>query len=132
VLGGNSSINGMIYMRGQREDYDGWAPDVGDPRWRWDEVLPLFMRSEDHYKGAAEFHGAGGEWRVEAQRLRWDILEAFARAAAQCGIPPTPDFNAGDNFGVGYFEVNQRRGVRWNASKAFLHPIAGSRWTRCA
>ena len=132
MLGGSSSINGMIYMRGQREDYDGWAQDVGDPRWRWDEVLPLFMRSEDHYKGAAEFHGAGGEWRVEAQRLRWDILEAFARAAAQCGIPPTADFNAGDNFGVGYFEVNQRRGVRWNASKAFLRPIARSRWTRCA
>ena len=87
VLGGSSSINGMIYMRGQREDYDGWAQAVGDASWRWDEVLPLFKRSEDHYRGATEFHGAGGEWRVEAQRLRWEILEAFARAAAQSGIP---------------------------------------------
>ncbi len=127
VLGGCSSINGMIYMRGQREDYDGWAQATGDASWRWDEVLPLFKRSEDHYRGANEFHGAGGEWRVEAQRLRWEILEAFARAAAESGIPQTEDFNRGDNFGVGYFEVNQRRGVRWNASKAFLRPIAGRR-----
>ncbi|MEO8753919.1 MAG: GMC family oxidoreductase N-terminal domain-containing protein [Casimicrobiaceae bacterium] len=127
VLGGSSSINGMIYMRGQREDYDGWAQAVGDASWRWDEVLPLFKRSEDHYRGASEFHGAGGEWRVEAQRLRWEILEAFARAAAESGIPQTTDFNRGDNFGVGYFEVNQRRGIRWNASKAFLRGIAGRR-----
>jgi choline dehydrogenase len=127
VLGGSSSINGMIYMRGQREDYDGWAHAVGDSSWRWDDVLPLFKRSEDHYRGASEFHGAGGEWRVEAQRLRWDILEAFARAAEESGIPQTTDFNRGDNEGVGYFEVNQRRGVRWNASKAFLRPIARRR-----
>jgi choline dehydrogenase len=127
VLGGSSSINGMIYMRGQREDYDGWAQAVGDASWRWDEVLPLFKRSEDHYRGANAFHGAGGEWRVEAQRLRWEILEAFARAAAETGIPQTADFNCGDNFGVGYFEVNQRRGIRWNASKAFLRPIVARR-----
>ena len=127
VLGGSSSINGMIYMRGQREDYDGWARVVNDASWRWDDVLPLFKRSEDHYRGASEFHGAGGEWRVEAQRLRWDILEAFARAADETGIPHTADFNRGDNEGVGYFEVNQRRGVRWNASKAFLRPIARRR-----
>ena len=127
VLGGSSSINGMIYMRGQREDYDGWAQAAGDASWRWDEVLPIFKRSEDHYLGASEFHGAGGEWRVEAQRLRWDILEAFARAAEETGIPQTADFNRGDNEGVGYFEVNQRRGVRWNASKAFLRPIARRR-----
>ncbi len=126
-MGGSSSINGMIYMRGQREDYDGWAQAVGDASWRWDAVLPLFKRSEDHYLGATEFHGAGGEWRVEAQRLRWEILEAFARAAEEAGIPRTADFNRGDNEGVGYFEVNQRRGVRWNASKAFLRPIARRR-----
>jgi len=124
VLGGSSSINGMIYMRGQREDYDGWAASVGDPGWRWDAVLPLFKRSEDHYRGASEFHGAGGEWRVEAHGLRWDILEAFITACEQTGIPRTKDFNTGDNFGVDYFEVNQRRGVRWNASKAFLRPVA--------
>jgi len=120
VLGGCSSINGMIYMRGQREDYDEWARASGDDGWRWDNVLPLFKRSEDHHRGASEFHGAGGEWRVEAQRLRWDILERFAEAAGQTGIPRTDDFNRGDNFGVGYFEVNQRRGVRWNTAKAFL------------
>ena len=86
-------------------------------------MLPLFKRSEDHYRGASEFHGAGGEWRVEAQRLRWDILEAFIAACEQSGIPRTRDFNTGDNFGVDYFEVNQRSGVRWNASKAFLRPV---------
>ncbi|WP_455284952.1 GMC family oxidoreductase [Cupriavidus necator] len=120
VLGGCSSINGMIYMRGQREDYDEWARLAGDDGWRWDNVLPLFKRSEDHHRGPSEFHGAGGEWRVEAQRLRWDILERFADAAEQAGIPRTEDFNRGDNFGVGYFEVNQRRGIRWNTAKAFL------------
>lgn len=120
VLGGSSSINGMIYMRGQREDYDGWAALMGDDSWRWDALLPLFCRSEDHYLGASEWHGAGGEWRVEAQRLRWDILEAFMAAAVEAGIPRTDDFNRGDNFGVGYFEVNQRKGLRWNTAKAFL------------
>ncbi|MBY4897680.1 GMC family oxidoreductase [Cupriavidus sp. AU9028] len=120
VLGGCSSINGMIYMRGQREDYDEWARITGDDGWRWDNVLPLFKRSEDHHAGASEYHGAGGEWRVEPQRLRWDILERFIDAAEQTGIPRTGDFNRGDNFGVGYFEVNQRRGIRWNTAKAFL------------
>ncbi len=124
VLGGSSSINGMIYMRGQREDYDDWARLSGDDGWRWDNVLPLFRRSEDHYRGASEFHGAGGEWRVEAQRLRWEILERFIDAAEEAGIPRTDDFNRGDNFGVGYFEVNQRRGIRWNTSKAFLRRAA--------
>ncbi len=124
VLGGSSSINGMIYMRGQREDYDDWARLTGDDGWRWDHVLPLFKRSEDHHRGPSEFHGAGGEWRVEAQRLRWDILERFIEAAEQAGIPRTDDFNRGDNFGVGYFEVNQRRGIRWNTSKAFLRRAA--------
>ncbi|MGO4327747.1 GMC family oxidoreductase [Cupriavidus sp. 2TAF22] len=124
VLGGSSSINGMIYMRGQREDYDDWARLTGDDGWRWDNVLPLFKRSEDHHRGASEFHGAGGEWRVEGQRLHWDILERFIEAAEQAGIPRTEDFNRGDNFGVGYFEVNQRRGIRWNTAKAFLRRAA--------
>ncbi|MEX3981667.1 GMC family oxidoreductase [Paraburkholderia sp. EG287A] len=120
VLGGSSSINGMIYMRGQREDYDNWARETGDAGWSWDSVLPVFRRSEDHHGGASEFHGAGGQWRVEKQRLRWQILESFAHAAQEQGIAATDDFNRGDNSGVGYFEVNQKRGVRWNASKAFL------------
>ncbi len=127
VLGGSSSINGMIYMRGQRQDYDDWAELSGDPAWGWDQVLPVFKRSEDYHRGADEFHGAGGEWRVESQRLRWDILEAFAGAAEQEGIPRVQDFNRGDNFGCGYFEVNQRGGWRWNTSKAFLRRCKSAR-----
>jgi choline dehydrogenase len=122
VLGGSSSINGMIYMRGQREDYDEWARVTNDSTWSWDAVLPVFKRSEDHHGGANEAHGAGGPWRVEKQRLKWKILEEFAQAAQQTGIPATDDFNRGDNTGVGYFDVNQKRGIRWNASKAFLRP----------
>jgi choline dehydrogenase len=120
VLGGSSSINGMIYMRGQRGDYDEWARVTGDSSWAWDSVLPVFRRSEDFHGGASEWHGAGGEWRVEKQRLKWEILQAFSEAAQQQGIAATDDFNRGDNSGVGYFDVNQKRGVRWNASKAFL------------
>ncbi|MDP3842985.1 MAG: GMC family oxidoreductase [Oxalobacteraceae bacterium] len=125
VLGGCSSINGMIYMRGQARDYDRWADLTGDDSWRWDNVLPYFRQSEDHYQGADQMHGAGGEWRVERQRLSWEILDAFRAAALQCGIPNTDDFNRGDNAGCGYFDVNQKRGVRWNTSKAFLRPAAG-------
>ena len=120
VLGGSSSINGMIYMRGQDRNYDQWADATGDDSWRWDQVLPLFKRSEDYYGGASAFHGAGGEWRVEKQRLSWAILDAFREAAAQTGIPKTDDFNRGDNEGCGYFDVNQKRGIRWNTAKAFL------------
>ncbi len=124
VLGGCSSINAMVYMRGQKRDYDEWAALTGDPGWRWDSVLPLFKRGEDHWRGADEAHGAGGEWRVEQQRLEWEILNSFRSAMNECGIPLTDDFNRGDNEGSGRFEVNQRRGVRLNASKAFLHPVA--------
>lgn len=122
VLGGCSSINAMIYMRGQSRDYDEWARLTGDPGWRWDQVLPLFKRSESHWRGGDAFHGADGEWRVEQQRLRWRILDAFQQAAAETGIEPIDDFNRGDNTGSGKFEVNQRRGVRWSASRAFLQP----------
>ena len=125
VLGGCSSINGMIYMRGQARDYDGWAAACGDDAWRWERCLPYFTRHEDHHGGGDDFHGAGGEWRVERQRLRWDVLDAFAAAAQQAGIPACADFNRGDNEGVGYFEVNQHRGWRWNTTKAFLRPIKG-------
>ena len=124
VLGGSSSINGMIYMRGQRGDYDHWASLTEDPSWRWDQVLPLFKQTENHHGGASSLHGAGGEWRVEKQRLSWQILDAFRDAADQVGIPKIDDFNGGDNEGSAYFEVNQKRGIRWNTAKAFLKPIA--------
>jgi choline dehydrogenase len=127
TLGGSSSINGMIYMRGQARDYDGWAQATGDARWRWEQCLPYFKKHEDYYKGADEVHGVGGEWRVERQRLRWDILDAFAQAAQQAGIPHTEDFNRGSNEGVGYFQVNQKDGWRWNTAKAFLRPICYGR-----
>ncbi|MFT4046582.1 MAG: GMC family oxidoreductase N-terminal domain-containing protein [Solimonas sp.] len=122
VLGGSSSINAMIYMRGQARDYDEWARRSGDASWSWRDVLPLFKKSEDHWRGASEFHGSGGELRVERQRLRWDILDRFADAAEQAGIPRTDDFNTGDNTGSGKFEVTQKRGVRWSAARAFLRP----------
>jgi len=122
VLGGCSSINAMLYMRGQARDYNQWQA-LGNPGWSWDDVFPVFKRSEDHYGGGSEIHGAGGEWRVEEQRLDWKILHAWREAAAQCGIPKIADFNGGDNFGSARFQVNQRTGVRWNASKAFLRPV---------
>jgi choline dehydrogenase len=150
TLGGCSSINGMIYMRGQSRDYDGWAQQVGDASWNWDNCLPYFKFHEDHHMGANTLHGAngsgaalpgatplykkllthhkaGGEWRVEKQRLRWDVLDAFAQAAAQAGIAATPDFNRGNNEGVGYFEVNQKDGWRWNTATAFLRPMCYAR-----
>ncbi len=123
VLGGCSSINGMIYMRGQAGDYDRWAEE-GNPGWAWKDVLPLFKTSEKHFAGASDIHGSEGEWRVERQRYSWPILDAFREAAAQQGIASVDDFNGGDNQGCGYFQVNQKSGVRWNASKAFLRPVA--------
>ena len=122
VLGGCSSINAMVYMRGQARDYDEWR-SLGNPGWGWGDVLPVFKRSEDYHRGADEFHGAGHEWRVERQRLSWEILDAFREAMSEAGIPKIDDFNRGDNEGAGLFEVNQKRGVRWNASKAFLRPV---------
>lgn len=127
TLGGCSSINGMIYMRGQKRDYDSWAQAAGDASWTWDNCLPYFKKHEDYYKGADAAHGAGGEWRVERQRLRWDVLDAFAEAAQQAGIPHSEDFNRGDNEGVGYFQVNQKNGWRWNTAKAFLRPTCYGR-----
>ena len=124
VLGGCSSINAMIYMRGQARDYDEWARLTGDASWNWESVLPIFRKSEDYFRGADAAHGAGGEWRVEPQRLRWDILEAYREAMVEAGIPGTDDFNRGDNEGCGYFLVNQTRGVRLNTARAFLKPAA--------
>ena len=151
TLGGSSSINGMICMRGQARDYDQWASLTGDEAWTWKNSLPYFKLHEDYYQGARAAHGArgvapelmsdktdpyaqllrhrnaGGEWRVDKQRLRWDVLEAFAQAAQQAGIPASSDFNQGDNEGVGYFEVNQKDGWRWNTAKAFLRPTCYAR-----
>ena len=151
TLGGCSSINGMIYMRGQARDYDQWAQLTGDDNWTWKNSLPYFKLHEDYYKGADALHGArgsepelmpangsdyqkllrhrnaGGEWRIEKQRLRWDVLDAFSQAAQQAGIPATDDFNRGTNEGVGYFEVNQKAGWRWNTAKAFLRPTCYAR-----
>lgn len=122
VLGGCSSINAMIYMRGQKSDYDHWA-QLGNRGWSWEDVLPVFKRSEDYQHGADEFHGARGELRVEERRVNWEILDAWREAAHECGIPKIEEFNRGDNFGNAYFQMNQRRGVRWSATKAFLRPV---------
>jgi len=165
VLGGCSSINGMIYTRGQSRDYNQWAAITDDPQWRWDQCLPYFKFHEDHHHGATETHGAhgvpsgllnpqahddaasaeyfrilkarktGGEWRIEKQRLSWGVLDAFAQAAQQAGVPASSDFNQGNNEGVGYFEVNQKSGWRWNTAQAFLRPTCYARpnfelWTQ--
>ena len=122
VLGGCSSINGMIYMRGQAADYDHWR-QLGNVGWAWDDVLPYFLKSEDHHAGASEMHATGGGWKVAKQRLRWEILEAVQEGAREFGIEPRVDFNDGDNEGSGLFEVNQRRGVRWNTADGFLRPV---------
>jgi len=122
VLGGSTSINAMLYVRGQARDYDGWAALTGDDRWRWENVLPIFRRSESYWRGADEAHGADGEWRVERQRLHWEILDRVRDAADEAGVVTIDDFNRGDNAGAASFEVNQRRGIRVSASKAFLRP----------
>lgn len=122
VIGGCSSINAMVYMRGQRSDYDHWA-SLGNRGWSWDDVLPVFRKSEDYAHGADEFHGAGGEMRVEERRVSWEILDAWRDAADECGIPRIAEFNRGDNFGHAYFQMNQRRGVRWSATRAFIRPV---------
>ncbi|MBU3071636.1 GMC family oxidoreductase N-terminal domain-containing protein [Aestuariicella sp. G3-2] len=124
VLGGCSSINAMIYMRGQRSDYDHWA-SLGNRGWGWDEVLPVFRKSESYQHGANDFHGEDGELRVEERRVNWEILDAWREAAEECGIPKVEEFNRGDNFGNAYFQMNQRSGKRWSAAKAFLEPAKG-------
>ncbi len=132
LLGGCSSINGMLYLRGQAADYDSWR-QMGNPGWGWDDVLPYFRRSENYVDGPSDLHGGDGPWRVENQRLRWDILDDFARACEATGIPATDDFNTGDNEGVGYFRVTQRSGFRHSVYRASCTrtgrpgPTSGSR-----
>ncbi|WP_170421515.1 GMC family oxidoreductase [Ruegeria arenilitoris] len=121
VLGGCSSVNGMIYMRGQAADYDHWR-QLGNAGWGWDDVLPYFLKSEDHHAGDSEMHRSGGEWKVQKQRLSWEILKAVQDGAREIGIQPRADFNDGNNEGSGFFEVNQKNGVRWNTAKGFLRP----------
>lgn len=123
VLGGCSSVNGMIYMRGQAADYDHWR-QMGNTGWGWDDVLPYFLKSEDHHGGDTDVHRSGGEWKVQKQKLSWDILKAVQDGAKEFGIQPRDDFNDGDNEGSGFFEVNQKNGVRWNTAKAFLRPAS--------
>ena len=122
VIGGSSAINAMISMRGQAADYDHWR-QLGLPGWGWDDVLPAFKRLEDHFLGASEHHGVGGGWRIEPPRIAWQVLDAVADAAVQMGVPRTPDFNTGDNEGVGYFHVNQKSGRRWSSARGFLKPV---------
>ncbi|HTG97123.1 MAG TPA: GMC family oxidoreductase N-terminal domain-containing protein [Burkholderiales bacterium] len=122
VLGGCSSINAMIYMRGQKEDWDHWA-SLGNRGWSWEDVLPIFQSLEDYERGATDSYGAGGEVRIEDPRVRWDIIDAWREAAAECGIPPVKVFNTGSNFGCAYFQMNQKRGRRWSATNAFLRPV---------
>ncbi len=122
-LGGSTLINAMLYLRGQARDYNEWASLTGDSSWNWESVLPLFKGLEDHWSGGNALHGSGGDWRVEQQRLSWEILDRFAQAATQAGIPTTQDFNGGNNGGVAQFEVNQKRGTRWSAVRGFIDPI---------
>lgn len=124
VIGGSSAINAMISMRGQAADYDHWR-QLGLTGWGWDDVLPAFKALEDHFLGASALHGTGGGWRIEAPRLSWDVLDAVGRAAEDMGVRRVPDFNTGDNEGVGYFHVNQKRGRRWSSARGFLKPALG-------
>jgi choline dehydrogenase len=126
VIGGCTAINAMVYMRGQVQDYDTWA-QMGLSGWGWDDVLPYFLKHEDHENGKTEMHSSGGEWRVENARVRWPLIEAVAEAGTQIGIPRVKDFNLGSNEGSGYFQVNQKKGLRWSAASAFLKPVIDRR-----
>lgn len=126
VIGGSSAINAMIVMRGQAADYDHWR-QLGLTGWGWDDVKPIFKGVEDHFLGAGEHHGAGGEWRVEAPRVRWDLLDKVREAATQMGVAAIDDFNTGDNEGAAYFHVNQKKGLRWSSARGFLKPVIDRR-----
>ncbi|MBV9237788.1 MAG: GMC family oxidoreductase N-terminal domain-containing protein [Xanthobacteraceae bacterium] len=126
VLGGSSSINGMIQIRGQAADFDHWR-QLGLEGWGWDSVLPYFKRHEDFALGADNFHAVGGELGVSPQRVNWPILDAVRRAAVEDGVDETNDFNTGAGEGVGPYHVIQRNGVRSRAARAFLRPARNRR-----
>lgn len=124
VIGGSSSINAMIYMRGQAADYDHWR-QLGLNGWGWNDVLPIYKKHEHHFLGESEHHATGGEWRIDHPRVRWDLLDAFRAAAEQAGIKRIVDFNTGDNEGSAPYHVNQKFGRRWSAARGFLKPVLG-------
>lgn len=124
MLGGCSGMNGMVYVRGHRSDYDGWAA-MGCTGWGWAEVLPWFMRSERAEGPPMQGHGSGGPWINSDPGVRWPVLDAYLDAAEQAGIPRTADYNAGDNSGAAYFRASIHRGRRQSTEKAFLRPARG-------
>jgi choline dehydrogenase len=121
TLGGSSSINGLIYIRGQREDFDDWAAR-GNPGWGYDDVLPYFKLSERNQRGANAWHGAQGPLRISDIGERHELIEAFIAAAAQCGVPRNDDFNGERQEGAGYYQLNTWRGLRWSTARAYLRP----------
>jgi choline dehydrogenase-like flavoprotein len=131
ALGGSSAINAMLYIRGQRQDYDHWA-GLGCDGWDWESVLPYFIKSENNERGSSRFHGSGGPLHVSEQRSPRPITHAFIEAAKHCGLPERADFNDGANEGVGLYQVTQfhdaaRRGERCSTAAAYLHPIMNQR-----
>ncbi len=124
TLGGSSSTNAMVYIRGNRSDYDGWAA-AGHHGWSWADLLPYFIRAEDNERGASELHGAGGPLSVIENRSRYRTCEAFIEAAVADGLPANHDFNGPEQDGVGWYQVTQRNGMRCSAAVAYLHPVLG-------
>ncbi|HWD75124.1 MAG TPA: GMC family oxidoreductase N-terminal domain-containing protein [Solirubrobacteraceae bacterium] len=124
TLGGSSSSNAMVYIRGNRADYDEWAA-MGLTGWGWDDVLPYFIHAEDNERGAGELHGAGGPLSVIDSRSRYRTCEAFIEAGVQAGLPRNDDFNGPRQDGVGWYQVTQRNGMRCSAAVGYLHPVLG-------
>ncbi len=122
TLGGSSSINGLLYIRGQEQDYDIWR-QLGNKGWSWNDVLPYFLKAENQERGQSEFHGVGGPLSVSDQRIKLPILDVFMNAAEEVGIPKVTDFNKGDNHGCGYFQVTEKNGFRCSTAVGYLNPI---------
>jgi choline dehydrogenase len=122
TVGGSSSINGLLYVRGQKQDYDSWA-QMGNRGWSWDDVLPLFRRSERHEDGETEIHGGEGGLSVSRIRAKSEIAEAFIEAAVEMGVPRTDEYNGESQEGAGYFHQTARKGFRCSSARAFLHPV---------
>ena len=122
TLGGSSSINGLLYIRGQRQDYDHWR-QLGNAGWSFEDILPYFMKSEDQQNGADEFHGTGNELAVQNMRTKRDICEALINAAGELGVQRNADFNGAEQEGAGYFQQTARNGLRCSTARAFLNPV---------